>query len=483
MGNYMQSFSCAASRGARSQNHLRVLSLLLCSVSFGALLTTMSAFAEDAAPSEVAADADQPHFGVTGDWGGLRTYLHDKGIDLGTTEILDFLGNPTGGTSQDGIIEGRLEMDVDVDFEKLVGLHGLTGHANAYQIHGRGLSASDLNNNITTSTGIEADRTTRLFDLWLQQNFLDDNLSIRVGQIAADDEFITSQYSALFMNSVYGWPSSLATNLPGGGPAYALAAPGARVRVGSSAGLSFQTAVFDGDPSGGPGDGTAQFRNPNGTKFPLNHGAFIMSEVDMVNKGDDVDLSGTYKIGGWYHTEKVDDARYGTDGLSLADPGSNGIAQRHDGNYGFYGVIDQMLWHTADSKDHGVAGFTRFLWNPSDRNTVAWQVDAGINVIGMIPNREDDIVGVAFTYLPISNRASGLDRDTNDLNGSTNPVRNYESQIELTYQAPITPWLTVQPDFQYIIHPGGNVADPTDPASTRTVGDAAIIGVRLIAKF
>jgi porin len=30
-----------------------------------------------------------------------------------------------------------------------------------------------------------------------------------------------------------------------------------------------------------------------------------------------------------------------------------------------------------------------------------------------------------------------------------------EMVIEFTYQAQITPWLTIQPDLQYVINPGG----------------------------
>ncbi len=36
--------------------------------------------------------------------------------------------------------------------------------------------------------------------------------------------------------------------------------------------------------------------------------------------------------------------------------------------------------------------------------------------------------------------------------------------------------LILQPDFQYVIHPGGEVPDANDP--TRAVDDAAIFGLR-----
>jgi porin len=45
----------------------------------------------------------------------------------------------------------------------------------------------------------------------------------------------------------------------------------------------------------------------------------------------------------------------------------------------------------------------------------------------------------------------------------------------------IAPWWTIQPDFQYIVHPGGRVSDPANPLVP--VRDAAVIGVRSVLKF
>ena len=448
--------------------------LLVC---FSFVLHPSHASAEDADATPAAA------YGLTGDWGGARKTLQDRGVDLNAVEILDFMGNTTGGTNRGLVVEGIFQPVLDLDFEKMAQIEGFTAHASAMQIHGRGLSASNLNNNIATSTGIEAERATRLFELWAQKEFLDGDVSVRAGEMAADQEFITSRYASLFMNSVYGWPSSMATNLISGGPGYPMAAPGVRLRIGQSAPWAFQVGVYDGDPAGGPGDGSVQHRNPDGARFALGHGALVMSEADYARNGKDVDLPSTYKVGMWYHTENFADQREGTDGLSLADPSSNGVAKTHHGNYGFYGVVDQTLWHAADNADKNIAGFMRFLWNPDDRNVVAYQLDAGVNFIGMVPGRENDIFGVAMTYLPITSSASGFDRDNNVLNGNNAPVRNFESQIELTYQAHMNNWLTIQPEFQYMFHPGGNVANPNDASGTESVGDAVILGVRAIAYF
>jgi porin len=62
------------------------------------------------------------------------------------------------------------------------------------------------------------------------------------------------------------------------------------------------------------------------------------------------------------------------------------------------------------------------------------------------------------------------------------PLRNYELVVELTYQAQIVSGWTVQPDFQYIFHPGGGTIDPVNPFVGR-IPDAAVFGVRTQISF
>jgi len=53
--------------------------------------------------------------------------------------------------------------------------------------------------------------------------------------------------------------------------------------------------------------------------------------------------------------------------------------------------------------------------------------------------------------------------------------------FEATYAAQIAPWWIVQPDVQYIVHPGGNVPDPNNPNAV--IGNAFIAGIRNTIKF
>ena len=373
---------------------------------------TPCVLAQDAPAAPAAGDqpAPSPHAGgfwerdlLTGDWGGMRTDWENHGVLLGANYTAEILGNPTGGVHQGAIYQGILQMQLTLDLQKIAGWSGATVQANAYQIHGRGLSATDLGNNLLVASSLEAERSTRLFDLWLEQQLWDNMVAVRIGQLAADDEFIISQYASLFVNSTFGWPGITATDLPSGGPSYPLSTPGVRVKVQPTDQLSFLAALFNGDPAG-RGPGNPQSRDPSGTAFRVNDDAFTIAEAAYAlnQEKDATGLPGTYKLGGWYHSGQFADQRFDAAGLSLANPLSSGVPAQHRGDYGLYAIVDQMLWRVPETKDQGLGAFLRLSGSPSDRNEVGLYADGGVNYKGLLPSRGDDVFGLGIAYARIS---------------------------------------------------------------------------------
>jgi porin len=459
-----------------------------------AVLAAWSAAAHaQSPPAESAAPAEPPFADrLTRDWGGLRTRARDAGFQLDVTYVGEVLGNVTGGVQRGAVYEGRLEMGFEVDLGQALGWSGATFRASAWQIHGRGLSASNLGNNLLVASGIEALPASRLHDLWLQQDLLGGALQIRAGQFDADDEFAISQNGANFINSTFGWPGLFATDLPSGGPAYPLATPGAWLRIRPRERLAIMAAVFNGDPAG-PGVGNPQARDASSTAFRLNDDAFAIVEIcyavnQICYPPDEQDgapaLRGTYKLGAWYHSGRFADQRFDGAGRSLADPASTGVAAQHRGNFAIYAAVDQMFWRPDPAPDRGLSAFLRITGSPSDRNLVSFYIDGGLTYKGLIPGRDDDTIGLGVGHARISGAARGFDRDTNAFTGRSGPVRDYEAVIELTYVARMARqlrWLTLQPDFQFIFHPGANAAITT--GSMTTARNAAIFGLRSTVSF
>lgn len=409
---------------------------------------------------------------MLGSMGGLRDDLAKRGLTFGLSDSETLLGNFAGGVKRGATMQGVTTATVDLDTGKAFGLQGGTFHLSILQIHGKSLSGPYLDN-LQAANGNEANDGTRLWELWYDQVFDGGKFDLRVGQQSIDNEFMVSQYSGLFINTMAGWPLVPSVDLYGGGPAYPLSSLGVRVQVKPSANVTIRAGVFDDNPGGGAFDADAQALDHTGTKFNLNTGALFIAELqyDTAIGG----LPGTYKIGGWYDTGAFPDQRFGTDGLSLANPASNGDPLMHRGNYSLYAVADQTVWQSRANTARTVNVFARIMGAPDDRNLVTFAFNGGLTMTSPIAGRSDDQMGIDFGLGRVSRRAAALDRD------SGLPGRTSERLVELTYQAQVTPWLVIQPDVQYVFNPGAGVRNPSNPS--QRLKNELVAGVRATLTF
>jgi porin len=456
-----------------------LIALVLLTMSSTAMLAQEDKKTDDDKP----ADPDTGESTVEERTLGLLPNPFDKyGVKFAATYIGETLGNPSGGLQQGAIYEGRLNLAVDADLQKLFGLQQLTFHANMFQIHGGGLSRDHLQNFMVVS-GVEALPSTRLYEIWFEQKWGKDQVSLKAGQLAADSEFFTTQYSNVFTNASMGWPAIASVNLPSGGPSPPLASLGARLRVNVTDNFTLLGAVFDGDAAG-PGLDDPQLRDPSGTNFRINDPALVFGEAQYAwnNKKGDPRLSGTLKLGGWRHYGSFPDDHFAVNGSTLASL-SNGVAADLTGNYGLYGVLEQELYHPPDSDDRGVGVFVRASTSPSDRNLIDLYADAGVQFTGLSDQRPYDRFGIALGYAHVSSRARALDADFRALNGADWPIRSSEKLLTAVYQYEIRSGWTLQPNFQYIVRLGGGATNPLGTTPGVALKDAAVFGLRTTLKF
>lgn len=415
-----------------------------------------------------------------------RKALRDSGVRVRAIYTSDLFTTLSGGFSRGTTIEGRLDLGLEADLEKLVGWRGATFHVNAFLIHGHGQTTDHIGN-LFAITSAEAVPSARLFELWLEQK-IGTIGSLRIGQLAADTEFITSDRAGLFINGTFGWPGITAADLPSGGPAYPLATPGVRLQLDFGESTKFRLGAFNGDPAGPfrPGlDPNPQRRDPNGLAFRLNDGVFLIGELEHKYKLGPAGLPGVVKAGVWYNSESFADERFDTIGRSLANPFSTGIPASHRPNWGPYAIIDQTLIKlpSNEKEDRNIGVFARISGSPDDRNLISFYADTGVTVKGPFPSRPDDAFGIGFAYGRISNRARGLDFDTQRFGTPGYPIRDYEALIEVSYKYQIMDGWTLQPDFQYVMHPGGHIPNPLATSPTIAIKNAAVLGVRTVVQF
>ena len=414
--------------------------------------------------------------------GLLPNPFQKDGVKFAATYIGEGLGNPTGGLKQSGIYEGRLNLAIDADLQKLAGLQQMTFHANVFQIHGGGLSRGALLNFLNVS-GIEALPSTRLYEVWFEKKW-GTALSVRAGQLAADTEFMTAKYTDVFTNASLGWPAILSLNLPSGGPSPPLAALGARARADVNEHLTLIGAIFNGDAAG-PGPDDPQLRDRYGVNFRINDPPLLLGEAQFLwnaEKGDP-GLDGKLKIGGWRHFGAFADQRFTAQGVSLASPTASGVPAPLSGDFGFYSVFEQKLYRVGKDDDRGIGIFARASTSPADRNLIDLYADAGIEFVGLDDRHPHDKFGVAAGYARVSSRARALDGDFQTINGPHWPVRSFEALLTAVYQYEIRSGWTVQPNAQYILHPGGGATSPTGSNPGKHLKDAAVFGLRTVLKF
>jgi porin len=102
---------------------------------------------------------------------------------------------------------------------------------------------------------------------------------------------------------------------------------------------------------------------------------------------------------------------------------------------------------------------------PKDRNPVDFEVETGLNYVGLLRSRAGDIAGLGFAYTHLS-----PDQPPSTDNSG---VTHYEAIIEASYASVLNTWCTLQPDVQFIFNPGG---------VTRR-RDAVVLGLRLNLSF
>ena len=410
---------------------------------------------------------------LSGDWDSERSQLEEKGITFSLEYTHEYLANVSGGTRRQGEYNGLIVGGAEVDLEKLAHWNGGLFHADALSTLGNSLSARAIGDDSNVSN-INYRNSLRLAELWLQQSFLDDRLALRAGQLAWDVNFGGSAISDdlpggdLFLNSDFGALPILSFNVPV--PIFAIYAPGIMARIEPVENLYLQVAAYDGNPAPGdfgdptPGARIGARRNDHGFRWRLagDEGVLWAAEIGYrlhpsaqqeaetvppverlathgarrvhgETEGGQERLPGIYKLGCFYHSDEFTGFCTG---------------EALGGNCGCYAVASQMVW--CEEGAQGLTVFARAALAPEDRNVLDFAMDCGAVWKGVLPGRDDDNLGLAFSQKGYSDEFSAAELAVGGA------AHGHESILELSYEFRAAGWLSVQPDLQYVIHPAGD---------------------------
>jgi porin len=375
---------------------------------------------------------------LTGDWGGHRTRLAERGLQPYAVYSVEGFATVAGGLQTGLDWTSQLEFGLDGDLQKLIDLTGGGLHASFLWIEGTDPSETRVGN-LNRISNLSAPAAARVYQLWYRQAI--GSVTAKLGQVVATDDFMVSPNAAFYLNAGFGTYPTFTANT--NAPTYPLAAPGAAALWQMTAQASVQSGIYVGDA--GPNDG-----GNDGFGWRTDHGWLLIAETSYSTTLGT--LPGTYKAGGYYHTGRFDDLRVGSTG-------------RLQGNYSLYALADQALLTGPDAVP-AVAVFAGVGVSPQqDRNAVHGYGQGGVNLTGILPGRPKDALGLGASYTRFGDDFVRARRVAGT------PVTHQEVIVELTYQAPITQFLTLQPDLQLVFD--GN----------QSRRDAVVLGLRLQARF
>jgi len=286
-------------------------------------------------------------------------------------------------------------------------LYGQTGH-------GQGLTRDDVGD-LQVISNIDAHDFAQVSEYWWEREWFEGFITIRLGKRDANEDFAAVDMAADFINSSFGLHPTIPM------PTFPDPSMAATVFVQLGEPLVFKAGVWDGEP-----DGRNWGFSGSGVTFSM-----FELEYHYTLFGQ---LPGEIHGGFWYHSGEWSDLTAGSD-------------RDYSGNHGVHFEAAQMLYLENDGEqddDQGLGAFLQASWAPDDRNEGTQYFGAGMLYRGLIRRRHADVFGAAVAYF----RTSPL-----------LPELTSETAIELFYKAEVTPWLTIQPDIQFIANPGGDGRD------------------------
>ncbi len=361
------------------------------------------------------------------------------GLDLKLEASAGLNGGNRRGQAFHGLALGHAEWspagrDSQVPIFRAYGsVLGLAGRGPTERFIGDFLAAS----NMEGAPGI------RLYAWWLEAGR--SGWSMRGGALLADEEFAGTEGGGNFLNSAFGWPPFISANTVNTGPAFFIPALGLRFERIWDKSVTWRTGIYDGDTFDSPaGDPDI---NRHGVRFRVggDQGWFAISEATLASAAMPV----RFKIGIWMHSATFDDARDDASGRPFATTGAT--PRRHSANYGTYVAVERS-WPVQSDQTGRTEVFLRCGISPADRNAIGWALDAGISRTGLMPGRPADVAALGVAHVAFSSRYAENVR----LAEAAVPAPDYEQVIEASYTMKLSgPW-SLQPDLQYIRHPGGN---------------------------
>jgi porin len=359
---------------------------------------------------------------LTGDWLGFRQKLADAGATVGATLVLEGFNNFQGGIDTGAVGSTTFDLNLTLDLDKLLKITGGQIYFDLEDHAFRNPSAA-LIGDIQNFDRLNDPAFLQVNELWYQQTLFNSKLRLKIGKVDANSEFCVIDNGQTFLNDgTQSGPTIFVL------PTTPTAMPSINAFLTSTGGYFASFGAYYSNESDRFGD----IVDDPALVTRSRYGSFLIGETGVRwNNAPVLNLAGNFKIGGWGHTGTFQ---------KLDGSSQTGIA-------GGYAIFDQTLYQPPGESQNGrgIRMFAEYDAAESDIYPLDQHTGIGATLTGPAQFRRQDILGLTAEYAQISSQA--LLRYP------------YEMAIETFYQIQFTPWMQIQPDLQYVIHPGGRYPD------------------------
>lgn len=402
---------------------------------------------------------------VTGDWGGARSSLAEKGISTELSFSTVLQGVASGGADEEARIGTSMDLWAHIDFMRMGLIPGglltlrVEGDFGSSVLAQAG-TLTAVNYSALIPIGTLADDTVSLSNLYYTQ-FLSEQFGVFAGRFDTFHDGFLMEFAGAgpragdkgFVNANLVGPQMAAITTP------YVTAFGGGVLFKPNDHFAFSAMVLDKaessltaglDQLGDQGwnaviGGMTQYRLgelPGGAQLA---GSFVWN-------GDFTDIGGgqllNIRAGEGLEQESKSWAVFGNvwQYVQVFGDTSERPMNLHDGRPDLRGWGFFLMWGVADE----------------DTNPFNWSLAGGVGGRGLIPGREEDVFGIGYFYNDL--QQGGVVDPTQDL-------RSAEQGFEIFYEAQVTGWLHVTSDLQ-VVRPAFGDNDT-----------AVVLGLRALVDF
>ncbi|MFC3173880.1 carbohydrate porin [Novosphingobium bradum] len=331
-------------------------------------------------------------------------------LDLAASYVADTVAVADGPARGTRFVD-LLRVDAAADLDQAIGWHGaravLTVEA------GTGAQPNAL---AGTVEGIDNAETSlnrpRLFQAYLEQG-LGALGAVKLGFVDLNCDFYATEASGLLIAPPFGIGSELAASGPNGPAIFPSTAPTVSLRLTPAPDVYLLAAALNAE--------ARVIGDPGGPAPLLREGALLIGEAGWTAGG------GKLALGGWAYTRRQDDQR---------DTDAAGAPLRRRA-WGAYALAERPLGPR-------LTAFVRGGISDGDTTAFSGSFQAGLLLTQALPGRPASRLSAGFHAGFIAPKYRANLADAGD---SQRPV---EAGWEVTGEDQLAPWLTIQPDLQFI---------------------------------